>query len=91
MTFLFKYTQLRKPVDRDTISQMSQESSDSREPPVSIPASEIRRRLSDFFHEEKSKKFTHDPEDPSAAVLKEPWQVNVRLPQFQFQIILKPQ
>lgn len=53
---------------------MSQESSDSREPPMSIPASEIRRRLSDFFHEEKSKKFTHDPEDPSAAVLKEPWQ-----------------
>lgn len=41
---------------------------------MSIPASEIRRRLSDFFHEEKSKKFTHDPEDPSAAVLKEPWQ-----------------
>lgn len=43
---------------------------------MSIPASEIRRRLSDFFHEEKSKQFTHDPEDPSAAVLKEPWQVN---------------
>ncbi|CAG9858590.1 unnamed protein product [Phyllotreta striolata] len=69
-----QYTQMRKPVDRDTISQMSQESSDSREPPVSIPASEIRRRLSDFFHEEKNKQFTHDPEDPSAAVLKEPWQ-----------------
>ncbi|CAH1114373.1 unnamed protein product [Psylliodes chrysocephalus] len=69
-----QYTQMRKPVDRDTISQMSQESSDSREPPMSIPASEIRRRLSDFFHEEKSKQFTHDPEDPSAAVLKEPWQ-----------------
>nr|CAI5822240.1 unnamed protein product [Callosobruchus analis] len=70
-----QYTQLkRQPVDRDTISQMSQESSDSREPPMSIPASEIRRRLSDFFHEEKNKQFTHDPEDPSAAVLKEPWQ-----------------
>ncbi|KAJ8967925.1 hypothetical protein NQ314_002584 [Rhamnusium bicolor] len=70
-----RYAQLKKPMDRDTISQMSQESSDSREPPMSIPASEIRRRLSDFFHEEKSKKFTHDPEDPSAAVLKEPWQL----------------
>uniref|UniRef100_A0A6P7GB21 Phosphatidylinositol 4-kinase beta-like n=1 Tax=Diabrotica virgifera virgifera TaxID=50390 RepID=A0A6P7GB21_DIAVI len=69
-----QYNQMRKPVDRDTISQMSQESSDSREPPMSIPASEIRRRLSDFFHEEKNKQFTHDPEDPSAAVLKEPWQ-----------------
>ncbi|KAG5877173.1 hypothetical protein JTB14_032125 [Gonioctena quinquepunctata] len=67
-----QYIQLKKPVDRDTISQMSQESSESREP--SIPASEIRRRLSDFFHEEKRKKFTHDPEDPSAAVLKEPWE-----------------
>ncbi|CAH0552718.1 unnamed protein product [Brassicogethes aeneus] len=69
-----QYAQLKKPIDRDTISQMSQESSDSREPQMSIPASEIRRRLSDFFQEEKSKKFTHDPEDPSAAVLKEPWQ-----------------
>ncbi|CAG9765302.1 unnamed protein product [Ceutorhynchus assimilis] len=69
-----QYTQMKKTVDRDTISQMSQESSDSGIPPMSIPASEIRRRLSDFFHEEKSKQFTHDPEDPSAAVLKEPWQ-----------------
>ncbi|XP_076252267.1 phosphatidylinositol 4-kinase beta fwd [Rhynchophorus ferrugineus] len=69
-----QYTQLKKTVDRDTISQMSQDSSDSGVPPLSIPASEIRRRLSDFFHEEKNKQFTHDPEDPSAAVLKEPWQ-----------------
>ncbi|XP_050297349.1 phosphatidylinositol 4-kinase beta [Anthonomus grandis grandis] len=69
-----QYTQLKKTVDRDTISQMSQDSSDSGLPPMSIPASEIRRRLSDFFHEEKNKQFTHDPEDPSAAVLKEPWQ-----------------
>ncbi|XP_066154654.1 phosphatidylinositol 4-kinase beta isoform X2 [Euwallacea fornicatus] len=69
-----QYTQMKKTVDRDTISQMSQDSSDSSVPAVSIPASEIRRRLSDFFHEEKNKQFTHDPEDPSAAVLKEPWQ-----------------
>ncbi|KAH1027786.1 hypothetical protein HUJ05_001232, partial [Dendroctonus ponderosae] len=69
-----QYTQMNKTVDRDTISQMSQDSSDSGIPAISIPASEIRRRLSDFFHEEKSKQFTHDPEDPSAAVLKEPWQ-----------------
>lgn len=64
---------MRKPVDRDTISQLSQESSDSREPPLFIAAGEIRRRLSDSFHEVRSKTFTHDPEDPSAAALKEPW------------------
>ncbi|XP_044737801.1 phosphatidylinositol 4-kinase beta isoform X2 [Chrysoperla carnea] len=68
-----QYLQLRKqPIDRDTISQLSQESSDSREP-VSISAIEVRRRLSDSFHEGKNKAFTHDPEDPSAAALKEPW------------------
>lgn len=70
-----QYTQLKKPVERDTISQMSQESSDSREPPLWIAAGEIRQRLSDSFHEGKNKTFTHDPEDPSAAALKEPWQV----------------
>ncbi|KAJ3641340.1 hypothetical protein Zmor_027852 [Zophobas morio] len=68
-----QYTQLKKHVDRDTLSQMSQESSDSREPPMWIAAGEIRRRLSDSIHEEKNKQFTHDPQDPSAAVLKEPW------------------
>lgn len=54
---------------------MSQESSDSREPPAWIAAGGIRRRLSDSFHEENKKTFVHDPEDPSAAALKEPWQV----------------
>ncbi|XP_044262137.1 phosphatidylinositol 4-kinase beta [Tribolium madens] len=68
-----QYTQLKRIADRDTISQMSQESSDSREPPMWIAAGEIRRRLSDSIHEEKNKQFTHDPQDPSAAVLKEPW------------------
>lgn len=41
-----QYSQMKKPVDRDTISQLSQESSDSREPPLFIAAGEIRRRLS---------------------------------------------
>ncbi|KAL3280141.1 hypothetical protein HHI36_017642 [Cryptolaemus montrouzieri] len=68
-----QYTQLKKPIDRDTISQMSQDSSDSREPPMWISAIDIRKRLSESFHEIKNKQFTHDPEDPSAAVLKEPW------------------
>ncbi|GLV43937.1 four wheel drive [Carabus blaptoides fortunei] len=69
-----QYPQLRKSIDRDTISQLSQESSDSREPPLFIAAGEIRRRLSDSFREGRNKTFTHDPEDPSAAALKEPWE-----------------
>lgn len=73
-----QYPQLRKSIDRDTISQLSQESSDSREPPLFIAAGEIRRRLSDSFHEGRSKAFTHDPEDPSAAALKEPWEEKER-------------
>lgn len=68
-----QYTQMKKPIDRDTISQMSQDSSDSREPPMWIAAIDIRKRLSESFFENQNKQFTHDPEDPSAAVLKEPW------------------
>ncbi|KAF5273072.1 hypothetical protein FQR65_LT04814 [Abscondita terminalis] len=68
-----QYCQIKKQKDRDTISQLSQESSDSREPPLLFLAGEIRRRLSDSFREGKGKTFTHDPEDPSAAALKEPW------------------
>lgn len=75
---LQQYSQSQKNVERDTISQFSTESSDSREPPLCIMAGDIRRRLSDSFHEGKSKTFTHDPEDPSAAVLKEPWQEKER-------------
>ncbi|XP_018323241.1 phosphatidylinositol 4-kinase beta isoform X2 [Agrilus planipennis] len=73
-----QYCQLGKPRDRDTISQMSQESTDSREPPLFISARDVRRRLSSSFNEEKSKTFTHDPEDPSAAALKEPWKEKER-------------
>ena len=58
-------------MDRDTISQFSQESSDSREP-VFIAAGDIRRRLSESIHDSKST-FSRDPEDPSASALKEPW------------------
>ncbi|KAG8248820.1 Phosphatidylinositol 4-kinase beta [Homalodisca vitripennis] len=71
-----QYLQLRKPVvDRDTISQLSQESSDSREPPM-FAAGDIRRRLSESFHDIRP--FTYDPEDPSAAALKEPWEEKQR-------------
>ncbi|KAJ1522314.1 hypothetical protein ONE63_002611 [Megalurothrips usitatus] len=69
-----QYTQLRRPMDRDTISQLSQESSDSREPPVLIAAGEIRRRLSESLHDSQKSTFTRDAEDPSAHVLKEPWE-----------------
>ncbi|KAK6626780.1 hypothetical protein RUM44_009257 [Polyplax serrata] len=68
-----QYIQLNRAVDRDTISQMSQESSDSREPPTVFAAGDIRRRLSESLHDTRQKTFTRDPEDPSAAALKEPW------------------
>ncbi|GAB6028268.1 Phosphatidylinositol 4-kinase beta [Chamberlinius hualienensis] len=60
----------------DTISQMSEESSDSKDP-VFIAAGDIRRRLSENMHTPKST-FNRDPEDPSAAALKEPWEEKVR-------------
>lgn len=53
----------------DTISQMSQDSCDSREP-VFVAAVDIRRRLSESLNIPKST-FKRDPEDPSASVLKE--------------------
>ncbi|KAL6448919.1 hypothetical protein ACFW04_000577 [Cataglyphis niger] len=70
-----QYLQLRKPKDRDTISQLSQESSDSREP-IFVPG-DIKRRLSEMAAT-PSATFNHDPEDPSAAVLKEPWEQKQR-------------
>ncbi|ESO86106.1 hypothetical protein LOTGIDRAFT_129853 [Lottia gigantea] len=62
----------------DTISQMSTESSasaDSKEP-VYIAAGDIRRRLSENITAPKGK-FERDPDDPSAAALKEPWEEKV--------------
>lgn len=72
-----QYQTIRKMKDRDTISQMSCESTDSREP-VFIQAVDIRRRLSESINTPKAKAgFKRDPEDPSASVLKEPWQEKV--------------
>ncbi|OAD59503.1 Phosphatidylinositol 4-kinase beta [Eufriesea mexicana] len=71
----YSYLQLRKPKDRDTISQLSQESSDSKEP-IFVPG-DIKRRLSEMAAT-PSATFNHDPEDPSAAVLKEPWELKQR-------------
>lgn len=72
-----QYQTIRKLKDRDTISQMSMESTDSREP-VFIAAVDIRRRLSESINAPKAQKgFARDPEDPSASVLKEPWEEKV--------------
>jgi len=70
-----QYQTIRKIKDRDTISQMSIESSDSsNQQPIFFQAGDIRRRLSECVNTPKSKSgFKRDPEDPSAAVLKEPW------------------
>ncbi|GBN87665.1 Phosphatidylinositol 4-kinase beta [Araneus ventricosus] len=68
-----------KPKDRDALSEMSQDSgtsADSREPAY-VAAGEIRRRLSENINAPKST-FKRDPEDPSAAALKEPWEEKVR-------------
>lgn len=73
-----QYIQLRKTVDRDTISQMSQDSSDSREPPMLFAAGDIRRRLSESLHDTRQRTFSRDPDDPSAAALKEPWEEKER-------------
>ena len=68
-----QYQTLRGIKDRDTISQMSFESTDSREP-IFVSAIEIRRRLSESINAPSTKSgFKRDPEDPSASVLKEPW------------------
>jgi len=69
--------QLSRLKDRDSISQMSCESTDSREP-VFFAAGDIRRRLSESLNNTSAKSgFTRDPEDPSASVLKEPWEEKV--------------
>lgn len=61
--------------ERDTISQMSQDSnaSDEKNPTtVFVAAGDIRRRLKESLNTPKTT-FTRDPDDPSAAALKEPW------------------
>ncbi|XP_033726824.1 phosphatidylinositol 4-kinase beta-like [Pecten maximus] len=63
----------------DTLSQFSIDSStsaDSKEP-VYIAAGDIRRRLSENISAPKGK-FERDPDDPSAAALKEPWEEKER-------------
>lgn len=70
-----QYCRLKKPRDRDTISMMSLDSCDSREL-TARGAADIRRRLSETVNAPKTG-FKRDPEDPSAAALKEPWENKV--------------
>jgi len=54
--------------DRDTISQISLESSDSRD--MMVAAGDIRRRLSSAFSDPRTIARRRDPDDPSANVLR---------------------
>lgn len=70
-----QYCRLKKPRDRDTISMMSLDSCDSREL-TARGAADIRRRLSETVNAPNTG-FKRDPDDPSAAALKEPWESKV--------------
>jgi len=64
--------------DKDTISQLSQDSGTSGDGahPIFVAAGDIRRRLSETINAPKTS-FARCPEDPSAAALKEPWDEKV--------------
>ncbi|XP_058464566.1 phosphatidylinositol 4-kinase beta isoform X2 [Malaya genurostris] len=71
-----QYLNLHKTLsDRDTISQISMDSYDSREQgaPVVFNIDEDRNRQCANLNSENTKPFSFDPDDPSAAILKEPW------------------
>ncbi|XP_022083428.1 phosphatidylinositol 4-kinase beta-like [Acanthaster planci] len=76
---LQQYQYSKKNGSSDTISQMSHDSNtstDSKEP-VYIAAGDVRRRLTEYLTA-PSTYFKRDPEDPSAAALKEPWEEKVK-------------
>lgn len=69
----------QKAQERDTLSVLSLDSgtsADSKEP-LFVVASDVRRRLSENSHVPKNT-VKRDPEDPSAAALKEPWEEKVQ-------------
>ncbi|XP_055687027.1 phosphatidylinositol 4-kinase beta [Lutzomyia longipalpis] len=76
-----QYLNMHKLSERDTLSQMSLESCDSRE--QSVPAlfniGDVRTRHCANLNNENAKPFSNDPEDPSAAALKEPWHEKEKL------------
>ncbi|XP_041673925.1 phosphatidylinositol 4-kinase beta isoform X2 [Drosophila eugracilis] len=76
-----QYLSMRKVSERDTISQMSLESCDSRDqgPPIVFNIGDVRLRHCSNLSCENTKSFSNDPEDPSAAALKEPWHEKEKL------------
>ncbi|XP_077989707.1 phosphatidylinositol 4-kinase beta-like [Glandiceps talaboti] len=74
---LQQYQQYARAISSDSVSQISHDSSTSDKEPVYIAAGDIRRRLSEHLHE-PSKSFKRDPDDPSAAALKEPFEEKKR-------------
>ncbi|XP_033112529.1 phosphatidylinositol 4-kinase beta-like [Anneissia japonica] len=74
---LAQYQFPKKSTPSDTISQLSHDSTtsgDSKE--YYIAAADVRRRLSDYITMPTTT-FKRDPDDPSAAALKEPWEEKV--------------
>ena len=67
-----QYSGLGRRTACDTISMMSLDSCDSRDLVSARGAADIRRRLSETVNAPKTG-FKRDPDDPSAAALKEPW------------------
>ncbi|XP_017857736.1 PREDICTED: phosphatidylinositol 4-kinase beta-like [Drosophila arizonae] len=76
-----QYLNMRKISERDSISQMSLDSCDSRDqgPPVVFNIGDVRTRHCKNLSCENTKPFSNDPEDPSAAALKEPWHEKEKL------------
>ncbi|EDX07017.1 GD25715 [Drosophila simulans] len=76
-----QYLNMRKVSERDTISQISLDSCDSRDqgPPVVFNIGDVRLRHCSNLSCENTKSFSNDPEDPSAAALKEPWHEKEKL------------
>ncbi|XP_062710398.1 uncharacterized protein LOC109409370 [Aedes albopictus] len=71
-----QYLNLHKSLsERDSLSQFSMDSYDSREQstPAVFNIGEVRNRHCANLSSESTRPFSNDPEDPSAAVLKEPW------------------
>ncbi len=68
-----QYLNMRKTSEKDSISELSLESVDSRDTqgaPTSFNIGDVRMRHRINLYSEVAKPFSNDPEDPSAAALK---------------------
>ncbi|XP_032599029.1 uncharacterized protein LOC6556577 isoform X2 [Drosophila grimshawi] len=76
-----QYLNMQKISERDAISQMSLDSCDSRDQgqPIVFNIGDVRNRHCNNLSCENTKPFCNDPEDPSAAALKEPWHEKEKL------------